>query len=61
MLAPNAKEKLSLYALPELIAENENLKNAGAILLRVIYESGIAHENVEVLEALKVFADVQPL
>lgn len=46
--------------VPKIIAENTELRKAGAILLRTIYESGIANENVEVMKALEVFSN-EPL
>lgn len=43
--------------MPKILAENTKLREAGAVLLRAIYESGIAYEDVEVMKALEVFSN----
>lgn len=40
--------------------ERANLRAAGAVLLRAIYESGMPHGDPEIAEALAVFAEQAP-
>lgn len=37
--------------------ENERLKKAGSVLLKWVYESGVAYDNKEVEQALKVIEE----
>lgn len=44
----------------ELRAENERLRAAGATLLRLVHEGGLAYRSSTAEEALAVFANVAP-